>query len=460
MLVLGLAGGTNGRAQSDPFGLSFTPVPDPAVVGADVTFFLSLTNQSGLFLNDVRVTAVVEGPLTFVSATNRFGTISRSSSPNGLTNTVVFILTQLAEVAPLAYTFRPFGFGTVTHHLLIESFSTLPWETNYVTGTIAGRADLQVAFSAVPTGVLSGDLLSYSLWITNQGPDFAANIQVTNTLPAGLTLLGVDPAGQPFTQSDSNVIILLGALADGASAGVQLRVQPELTGSLALEAVVGAPGFENPAGSNRQASATLAVSLPGPGQLSAVLVSPQVFHPQTGLMHQRVRLRNDGTNAVSAARLNIGGLTNWLYNATGTNETTPFVTVPETLAPQAEWDLWLQLFSPTREPTGALTLTALEVPVPSPVVPLGTVVPLDQIDVRPDGTVWLEFPTTLGRRYAVLYGKDIRLIQGAALPFLTAPANRLQWMDSGPPLTAPASPDQRYQSRFYQVLEVTWPPAP
>ncbi len=460
MIWLWATGWTDGQAQSEGFGLSFQAVPDPAVVGANVTFFLSVTNQSGLFLNDVRVTAVVEGPLTFVSATNRFGTVSRSSSPNGLTNTVVFFLTQLADVAPLAYTFRPTQFGTIVQNLYLESFNTLPLETNYVTDIIGGRADLQVAFSAMPVGALSGDLLSYSLWITNQGPDVATDVRLTNALPTGLKLLGVDPVGQPFTPSESNVMVSLGTLANGASTGVQIRVQPELAGSLALEALIGAPGFENPAGSNRPASATLAVSLPGPGRLSVATVSPQEFNPQTGLMQQRVRLQNIGTNAVSAARVVVGGLTNWLYNAAGTNETTPFVTLPGTLAPQATWELWLELFSPTREPTAEPTLTALEVPRPGPVWPLGTVVPLDRLDVRPDGTAWLEFPTTPGRRYAVLYGEDIRLRQGAALPFLTAPASRLQWMDYGPPQTAPTPADQLYQSRFYQVLEITWPPAP
>ena len=85
------------------------------------------------------------------------------------------------------------------------------------------------------------------------------------------------------------------------------------------------------------------------GQLVAALVSTQRYNPQSGLMEQRILLSNEGTNDVPAARVMASGLTNWLFNAAGTNANNPFVVYAQTLAATQSVELLLEIFVPTRQ---------------------------------------------------------------------------------------------------------------
>src|SRR4030095_15115957 len=125
------------------------------------------------------------------------------------------------------------------------------------------------------------------------------------------------------------------------------------------------PGFGNP-GTDSQANATLTIATPGPGQLAASVAGPQVFNRQSGLVEQQGSVVNVGTTSIQTARVVVSGLTNWLYNAAGTNETTPFVVVRQFLAPGASSELLLQYFDPARKSGVDPVLSGLDVPIPGP----------------------------------------------------------------------------------------------
>ena len=65
------------------------------------------------------------------------------------------------------------------------------------------------------------------------------------------------------------------------------------------------------------------------------------------------------------------------------------------------------------------------------------------------GRFLIEFSATPGNRYAVQYSSDI-IIWKTANPVITAPANRVQWYDDGPPKTE--SKPSMVGSRFYRVM--------
>ena len=55
-------------------------------------------------------------------------------------------------------------------------------------------ADLTLALSASPSPVHSGANLTYTITVTNKGPDFATNVLVTDSVPGGATFVSVDSA--------------------------------------------------------------------------------------------------------------------------------------------------------------------------------------------------------------------------------------------------------------------------
>ena len=71
-----------------------------------------------------------------------------------------------------------------------------------------------------------------------------------------------------------------------------------------------------------------------------------------------------------------------------------------------------------------------------------------------DGNKLIEFPTEAGKWYRVRYSQDMVNWYDSPVP-LQAGANRMQWIDSGPPFTQ--SPPSSVPSRFYIVNEITAP---
>lgn len=435
-------------AQIPQYGMALVARPDPAKVGSDVAFQLVVTNLSPFVLGTFQVTAFVEGAGTFQSATNVLGFATNQVSANGLTNTLYFEIPVLtnSQVADLRYTFRPTDRGSIEQSVWIQSASTAFFSTNYTTPLLAGVADLRVGFRSIPTGSLPGDLLSCIITVTNQGPDRAGDVRLTNSWPAGFVLQGVDPSGLVLDRRSPEWVVFLGAMGVGEGRSVQVRFQAPASGVFPWTARAGVPDFSTTPGWIPDATARLTVVDPGPGRFRVAPLASSGFNRQTGLMQQRIRVENVGTNAVEAVRVMVRGGANGLQNAQGTNGAVPFVTLDEPLLPGETRDLWLQTFNPSRTPGPDPELSGIEVPVPGGFQPETRPVPIDRVVRDPDGTVRLEFPAQAGRRYVVRFGSGLRSRGQLALPVLTAAANRIQWLDWGPPLTPLPRPRRRHDS--------------
>ena len=72
-------------------------------------------------------------------------------------------------------------------------------------------------------------------------------------------------------------------------------------------------------------------------------------------------------------------------------------------------------------------------------------------DWLPDGRLLIEFQSIPGRNYTILYADNPQMTNAlAAQPVVIAPADRVQWLDGGPPGTVSAPTN--VSSRFYSVL--------
>jgi len=86
--------------------------------------------------------------------------------------------------------------------------------------------------------------------------------------------------------------------------------------------------------------------------------------------------------------------------------------------------------------------------------PAGTPLPAPapRIVILSPNRILIEFPSNPGTTYTVLYrNNSILSNEMAAQPSIVAPADRVQWIDNGPPKTVsgPAS----VSSRFYRVIQ-------
>ena len=188
--------------------------------------------------------------------------------------------------------------------------------------------------------------------------------------------------------------------------------------------------------------------------LTNSVVTAQHYNPQTGLMEEVVRVTNIGTNDAPSFRLIVSGLgTNWMYNAFGTNNGDPYVLYGATLshnAPTNYVDLQLEYFVWKRTALTNLTRTAVAVGFAG--VPTQTSSSPNITKVIPvAGGLLIEFQSIVGRSYTILYADNMSFSNAlAAQPVVTAIADRVQWIDSGPPKTITSTTNA--SSRFYRVF--------
>ena len=120
-------------------------------------------------------------------------------------------------------------------------------------------ADVGVSQIASPSPVAAGELLTYTVTVTNggPGPDSAAGTMLADTLPAGASLVSATPSQGSCTGS-APVSCALGSVASGASAHVAIAVRPTVAGVAINSATVNAtPADPNPANNLSQAQATV-----------------------------------------------------------------------------------------------------------------------------------------------------------------------------------------------------------
>jgi uncharacterized repeat protein (TIGR01451 family) len=122
-------------------------------------------------------------------------------------------------------------------------------------------ADLALSKSGTPDPVVAGNGLTYSLDVTNNGPDTATNVTLTDTLPPGVSLVSTTVSQGPGCSGSATVVCGLGSLNSGSSATVTIlvAVNASTTGSLTNSANVSA-GENDPAPSNNSGSTTTTVN--------------------------------------------------------------------------------------------------------------------------------------------------------------------------------------------------------
>jgi uncharacterized repeat protein (TIGR01451 family) len=119
-------------------------------------------------------------------------------------------------------------------------------------------ADLAITKSASSSAVSVGDQITFTLTVTNNGPNDAAFATITDNLPAGVTLISTTPS-QGTCSGTTPITCDLGALANGASATIQVVVTADAAGSIDNQASVTGPMIDTNT-VNNQADAMVNVS--------------------------------------------------------------------------------------------------------------------------------------------------------------------------------------------------------
>ncbi len=399
------------------------------------TYTIGVTNTSG-FTSTFRVTSSFFNAWVMeVGATNTPSS-SIYTNDNGVP-TFIFPNLPVNFIGTGQLTVFATNSTTLTNFvdIFLDSQTNI-FETDVLVTTVTNvtltQSDLSVGIQVPAAPILVNDNFSYTVTVTNSGSFPVSNVVLSNLLPSGLTFRNVS--------SSNRANISIGNLAANAGRRYTILATATNSGSMTVTASVTGSGITDTNSANNIVSANLQVEALVTNILIATnLTAPRLNH-QNALIEQQIRLVNISTSSVASARVLVSGLSYWLRNAVGTNSGIPFVAYTAPLAAGQSVDLLMQYFVPSRNTNDLVVLNSSYLAVPtsafSVVAPTNFTLAVTNIAFIPDKGVLLEFPAVPGRSYSIFYTDGSSLTNWLrAIPSIVAQANKVQWIDSGPPKT-------------------------
>ena len=190
---------------------------DPVSVGDFVTYTAQVTNIGPATASGAFVTAVLAPRLSFVSSATGCGYAEATREV-----TCAIGLLDAGSVATVEFMTMATDAGAASNSFTALSDATDPNpadNTAIVETTIdpvLGTADLSVTQTPSPDPVEISSSLSYTVMVSNAGPESAVDVALTDVVPPDAAIQGVSTTGGTCTTS-TGVECDLGTMASGAS---------------------------------------------------------------------------------------------------------------------------------------------------------------------------------------------------------------------------------------------------
>jgi uncharacterized repeat protein (TIGR01451 family) len=311
--------------------------------------------------------------------------------------------------------------------------------------------------------VAGGDALdTFRVSVTNDGPSDATGVELslTSVLPSDVAFIKNEPSVGVY---DAGVWVV-GGLTAGESATLTFTLQAGADAEggtdvvpLAFE-VSGVNESQSSTTNDATSAAISIISIENTEPSIAVAASLEL---QSGTFVGQVNVKNENSEAIPAFRLYVSNLPEdiQVYNANGTRAygtpatELPYLLYNYPLAGGASVVITVEFFRPSMDPDFT-PVYEVELLAVAETLPAAGTSGVDVTLFQPlsNGDMLIEVATIPGHEYAIEYSDNLvdwfRVQQT-----VTAVANRLQWIDNGPPKTAvhPSEADQR----FYRLVDVT-----
>lgn len=235
--------------------------PSPVLGGQTITYTVVVTNNSANAATNVVLTDTLLGGASFG------GVVSGGFTPQSSTITqAVFTLLSLpaGSSATLIFTATAPASGAVTNTVTVAANETdvspanntftvvTPVTSSASVNLTVTKAQQYEPFAALgPNFVRPGDLVTYTIVVTNNGSSNATGVMVTDTLAAGLGYVSAGGSGWSCSYSAPTVSCAYSpSLAAGSSATVLITVTAPITPGLVTNVASAAAGSAPPVNSN------------------------------------------------------------------------------------------------------------------------------------------------------------------------------------------------------------------
>ena len=222
-----------------------TGSPDPVNVGQNLTYTITLLNASANTATNVTLRDVLLPNTTFVSVGTSTGGIfcAYSATAARVTcfgaiggNQTVTITLVVTPTAPAALQ------NTVSVSSSTTPDPDLTNNSATVTTTVVGGAALSVTKTAAPATVTQGGNITYTVTVSNAGPEEAQDVFLTDVLPAGVAL--ITPLPSSCTAIDGTITCHLEVLGVGDNHVYTFVVRTQTAGQKTNTATVTSQTFD------------------------------------------------------------------------------------------------------------------------------------------------------------------------------------------------------------------------
>ena len=227
---------TNWVGQTSDLAITKSTLSTAAAQGSTITYTLSSSNAGPDAASNVTVTDVLPIQLLFQSISAPAGW-SCTTPAVGANGTVTCTIASFANGATanftLVTTVAPNATGTINNNATIGGSGSDPNPGNGSGASpataVAGNSDLGVTKTTTANNIPPGGAISYTINVNNGGPDPAASVVMTDTLPATLLFQSLSaPAGwsctTPAVGATGTITCTAATLAAGATATFTLNV--------------------------------------------------------------------------------------------------------------------------------------------------------------------------------------------------------------------------------------------
>lgn len=220
-------------------------------VGDTITFTVTLTNHGPSLATNVEVQDLLPAGLSFVSAAATLGSYV-SATGVWTVGTVAVSTPQTLIIAALVVSATA-RTNTATISNLDQSDPNAANDTANVTET-PQQADLSlIKIVSNPTPNV-GDTITFTVTLTNLGPDAATNVQVVDLLPIGLTFVSAIPSQGSYDSTTG--VWDVGTVTVASPQTLSIQTTVTAVGALTNTASVSGADQFDPSTLNNSASAT------------------------------------------------------------------------------------------------------------------------------------------------------------------------------------------------------------
>jgi uncharacterized repeat protein (TIGR01451 family) len=249
----------DGSAQGADVGITASTAPPNPPVGSNVVITLTVTNHGPAAATGVVVAAVtpLSPPVSYVSDDGG-GALSTSTGLWTIPGTLA-----LNASATLHITLKVLGSGPMSIPFMISSSTPLdPNPANNTADAIinaALTADLSVTKTADPTAPMQGQTVTFTITVSNAGPDTAFNVVVNDLLNSGFTYQNSSASAGVYNHATG--VWTIASMATGTSETLSITATVAKSGNLSNSVNVTSDAFD-PVAANNQF--TLAVNTTPP----------------------------------------------------------------------------------------------------------------------------------------------------------------------------------------------------